>query len=133
MRRRSLSASVSEIGGNAPADALDERTLVRRAFARLDPVGLALAVGAISGAALFVATAVLLVRGGVQVGFHLGRLAYFLPGYSVSWPGAFVGLVEGGLLGCMLGLALALAWNLYHRWFVVLWTARETRRELEEL
>jgi hypothetical protein len=110
-----------------------DRIMLGRAFARLDPLALAVAVGIVSGLGLWFGTAVLLLRGGSFVGLHLSRLSYYLPGYSVSWPGAFLGLVEAAVLGFLLGAAVALAWNLYHRWFVALVMARETRRELQEL
>ncbi len=110
-----------------------ERLIVARAFADLDPIALGVAVGTVSGSALWVATAVLLLRGGADVGFHLQRLAYYLPSYSVSWPGAFLGFVEAGVVGFVLGGAVALLWNVYHRAFRGLVIARQTRRELQEL
>ena len=57
--------------------------------------------------ALFVATSVLLLRGGQDVGKHLQLLRYYLPGYSVSWPGALLGLVYGALLGALIGASIA--------------------------
>ena len=104
-----------------------------RAFGRLDPTALAVALGTVTGLGLFIATVVLLLRQGSQVGHHLARLGYFLPGYQVTWPGAFVGLVEAALVGAALGAFLASAWNGYHRLFVALIVARETRRELQQL
>ncbi len=110
-----------------------DRIQLARAFGRLDPTALGLAVGSVSGLGLFIATVVLLLREGSLVGRHLVRLGYFLPGYQVTWPGAFVGLVEAALVGAALGALLALAWNVYHRLFVALIVARETRRELQQL
>jgi hypothetical protein len=121
----------------APSPEIVERVMLSRAFSRLDPVALGVAVGGVCGVGLAVATAVLLLQGGVFVGLHLQRLAYYLPGYSVSWSGAGVGLVEAGLLGAALGASLAWIWNAYHRMFValVVWRerARDRRRELQEL
>lgn len=57
--------------------------------------------------ALFVATSVLLLRGGQDVGKHLQLLRYYLPGYSVSWLGALLGLVYGALLGALIGASIA--------------------------
>ncbi len=114
-----------------------ERLLLSRAFARLDPLAMGAAVGLVSGPFLSIATAVLLLQGGTYVGVHLGRLAYYLPGYSVTWPGVLVGLFDGAAVGCVLGVALALLWNAYHRLFVKLVVARErsrkVRQELQEL
>ena len=110
-----------------------ERLIVARAFANLDPIALGVAVGTVSGSALWVATTLLLLRGGADVGYHLQRLAYYLPSYTVTWPGAFLGFVEAGLIGFVLGGAVALLWNVYHRAFLSLVTARLVRRELQEL
>ena len=110
-----------------------ERLIVVHAFAGLDPLALGAAVGTVCGSALWVATAVLLLRGGTEVGYHLQRLAYYLSGYTVTWPGAFLGLVEAGFVGFVLGGAAALLWNVYHRAFLGLVIARQTRRELQEL
>jgi hypothetical protein len=119
------------------AETTRHRVMLSRAFARLDPLALSLAVGAVAGLGLALATAVLLLRGGEQVGLHLSRVGMFLPGYDVSWPGVVVGFFEGGALGCVLGLALATLWNGYHRMFVALVVARErardARRELSGL
>lgn len=114
-----------------------ERTALARAFARLDPVALAVAVGVVSGVGLWAATVGLVLRGGPNVGFHLGRLAWFLPLYDVTWAGAFIGAVEAGALGAAAGAGMALLWNTYHRLFVALLIAREhrrdVRRELQQL
>ena len=107
--------------------------MLAAAFARLDPTALGTAMATVSAVALWLATAVLLVRGGPVVGPHLSRLAYYLPGYSVSWPGAFVGLVEGALAGFGAGVLVALLWNAYHRLFVALAVSRELRRVFHDL
>lgn len=130
MAARPLEAKPPAPDAPLAAEASRERAMLSRAFARLDPVALALAVGAVTGLALSTATAVLLLQGGFRVGLHLSRVGMFLPGYDVTWPGVVVGFFEGGLLGCALGLALALLWNGYHRMFVVLVVAREHDRDM---
>jgi len=100
-----------------------------RAFARLDPISMGVAVGAIAGVALAGATLVLLLKDTVAVGPHLARIAWFVPGYSVSFGGAFVGLLAGSVIGFGLGNLLALIWNGYHRMFVALAVSRERGRD----
>ena len=107
-----------------------ERMVLSRAFARLDVVALGAAVGSVAGLGLFLATVVLLVRGGSLVGLHLSRLRFFLPGYEVTWLGSVIGLVEGAIAGFALGALVATLWNLYHRFFVGYVMARERRREI---
>jgi hypothetical protein len=81
-------------------------------FARLDPVAMGGAVGIVGGLALFLATAILLLKGGAVIGPNLSLLSHYLLGYRVSWAGAFLGLVEAGALGFILGYAFAYLRNL---------------------
>ena len=121
----------------AEATGLREREVIERGFGRLDAVALGLAVGCVAGVGLALVTVVLLVQGGSQVGLHLMRLGYFLPGYAVSWPGVGIGLIDGAVAGFGLGLLIAWLWNAYHRFFVAVVVYRERvrafRRELQEL
>ena len=77
--------------------------IVDAAFARLDPVALGAAIGAVSGLALFLATAILLLRGGEVVGPNLSLLSNYLLAFSVTWAGAVLGPIEAGLGGFALG------------------------------
>ncbi len=123
----------------APRESISgsERAALTRAFARIDPRSMAIAMGLVTGIGLALITAVLLMQGGKLVGLHLNRLNYFLPFYSVTGYGVLVGLIDGGLVGFGSGYALAKLWNGYHRLFVSFLVAREnareTRRELQEL
>jgi hypothetical protein len=60
---------------------------------------------------VFVATAWLLIRGGEDVGKNLGLLRHYFPGYSVTWPGAFVGFFWGALSAAAVGFAVAWIYN----------------------
>lgn len=64
-------------------------------------------MGAVFGLGLCFATLVLVWRGGSDMGQHLGRLSYVLPGYTVSYGGAFLGLVYGFFIGYALGRVLS--------------------------
>jgi hypothetical protein len=61
------------------------------------------ALGAVLGIGLFVVTNVLVLRGGEDVGQHLGRIAYVLPGYRVTFFGSLLGLVYGFVIGYSIG------------------------------
>jgi hypothetical protein len=63
------------------------------------------------GVGLFIGTVWLLIRGGENVGQHLGLLANYLPGYSVSWGGAVLGLAYGAVVGGLTGAAIAWIYN----------------------
>lgn len=81
----------------------DEEILIRAAVARLRAGILALVCGLLAGTGLFVATVWLVLRGGETVGPHLGLLRYYMPGYSVTWPGALLGFFYGVLFGAVVG------------------------------
>jgi len=89
----------------APGSVADE--LIEAAFARLDPVALGAAIGAVAGLGLFLATAFLLLKGGEMVGPNLALLGHYFIGFSPTWAGAFVGLAEAGVFGFVLGFLVA--------------------------
>ena len=76
-------------------------------FARLDPLSLGISTGVVFGAGTFLATAILLLRGGQIVGPNMSLLGQYFLGYSVTWSGAFVGLLEAGISGFVLGFIAA--------------------------
>ena len=90
--------------------------ILARAVARLRAGVMALVFGFFGAAGLCLATVWLLVRGGPDVGRHLGLLSNYFPGYSVSWPGAALGLVYGGLTGALLGSSVAWIYNRLAQW-----------------
>ena len=67
--------------------------------------------GLLSGLGLFVATMVLVLRGGEHVGQHLALLSVYLPGYSVSVGGAFIGFIYLFVIGYALGRLIGLVYN----------------------
>ena len=81
----------------------DEEKLIEIVFARLDSVAMGAAVGTVSGLVIFLATAILVLKGGPVVGPKLALLGNFLYGFDVTWSGALVGLLEGGMLGLGIG------------------------------
>jgi len=88
--------------------------IVRMALAPLQ-IGLGLAsivaLGAafafVAGVGLFLATAVLLLKGGPTVGPLLSLLGQYLVGFGMTWRGAAVGSVEAGAGAFALGYATA--------------------------
>ena len=92
-------------------DLRSEDQLLKIAVVRLRSRVLAVVFSVLGGTALFLVTAWLLIQGGYNVGEHLGLLGNFLPGYTVSWPGAFLGFFYGALIGGLLGWTVAQVYN----------------------
>jgi hypothetical protein len=88
-----------------------EEAAIQRAVARLRAGILALVCGFLAGTGLFLATAWLVIRGGPNVGQHLVLLSNYLPGYTVSWAGAFLGLGYGFALGAVVGWVTGWIYN----------------------
>ena len=87
----------------------DASMAIMFAFAPLHKRAMGTAVGAAAAAAVFLATAIPLLRGGQHIPLELLQ-AYFR-GYSVSWSGAFIGALWGGFVGFVLGWFLAFSSN----------------------
>lgn len=96
-----------------PADrqSAPEWELITHAVARLRASVMAVAIGLTSGTGLFLATAWLVVRGGDPVGPTLGLLGHYLPGYTVTWQGAFLGFAYLAIIGGIVGWGVAFIYN----------------------
>lgn len=68
-------------------------------------------VGLVAGLALFLATNILVLRGGDVVGPHLGLLGIFLPGYRVSFVGSLIGFVYAFVIGYAVGRLVGAVYN----------------------
>ena len=74
-------------------------------------VALGIAVGSVSGLAVFALTLFHVVLT-PQNALDIGLLSQYLTGYTVSWTGAFVGLFWGLLIGFVAGWFVAFVRNL---------------------
>ena len=99
------------IGPRTGPDTAAADRILAEAFARLDPIALGIAVGIVGGAGVFLASVVLLVKGGQPVGPNLSLLGHYLIGFNVSWTGAVVGLCEAGVIGFAFGYLAARLMN----------------------
>jgi hypothetical protein len=94
-----------------------DHEILSAVFAKMDVPAMTVAAGVLCSLLLFLATATLLVQSAPQdylVGSHLSDLSDYLPGYDVSWSGAFVGAFYGFIGGAVAGFAAAVYWNLTH-------------------
>lgn len=94
-----------------------DHEILSAVFAKMDVPAMSVAAGVLSAMTLFLATAILLLQSvpeGYPVGPHLSTLAYYLPGYEVSWYGSLIGAFYGFMIGAVGGFAIAVYWNLTH-------------------
>ena len=87
------------------------RKILGQAFAKLDAVALGAGVGTVWGGGIWAMTVLLLAKGGELVGPNLALLGQFIPMYSVTWTGSFIGLFYGFGAGFLFGFAFARARN----------------------
>jgi hypothetical protein len=84
---------------------------VRITLLKLNARAWGIALGLLFGTGLFVATIVLVVRGGPEIGPHLNLLGMFLPGYRVSVGGAFIGFAYLFVIGYAIGRLIGSVYN----------------------
>ncbi|HZJ00667.1 MAG TPA: hypothetical protein VFD22_08385 [Gemmatimonadaceae bacterium] len=78
---------------------------------RLNARAWGIAVGLLFGLAIFLATIVLVMKGGKTVGPHLALVGQYLPGYRVTVPGAFIGFVYLFVIGYGVGRIIGAVYN----------------------
>ena len=103
------------------------------AFLRVDPLAFGVATGLVSGLILFLATLILVLKGGEVVGPRLGLLGEFFPGYAVTAPGSLIGLVYGIVFGFVCGWAIAYIRNVIIFLYVAGIQYRAERRVLRRM
>ncbi len=101
--------------GNSPEEqtaqtGVAEQALVQEVI-RASRNVLGITLGLLCGSGLFLATIILVLKGGEQVGAHLGLLGQFLPGYRVTFAGSFLGFIYGFLVGYVSGWIVATVYN----------------------
>ena len=84
---------------------------VRSTLLKLNSRAWGIALGLLFGVGLFLATILLVVRGGSEVGPHLNLLGMFLPGYRVSVAGAFIGFAYMFVVGYAIGRLIGSVYN----------------------
>jgi hypothetical protein len=87
-----------------------EREL-RRAVVKLNERAWGAAGALVAGLGLFFATNILVLRGGENVGAHLGLLRNYFPGYRVTFFGSLIGFVYAFVLGYVIGRMIGWMYN----------------------
>jgi hypothetical protein len=94
-----------------PTDRQTEDQQLEHALLRLNARAWGLAAGLLSGFALFLATNILVLKGGPNTGQHLQLIRVFFPGYTVTFVGSLVGFVYAFVVGYALGRLIGVVYN----------------------
>ena len=105
-----MSAPAPEPGESVMPAHTDEQALVSEVI-RISRNVLGLTLGMLFGFGLFLATNILVLKGGPHVGANLQHLNQFFPGYRVTFAGSFLGLIYGFLAGYISGFFIAAVYN----------------------
>jgi protoporphyrinogen oxidase len=104
-----------------------------RIFLKLDRLAFGIGVGVTSGLLLFLATLILVLRGGEVVGPTLTLLNRYFPGYSVTASGSIVVVVYGSLTGFVAGWCFAFLRNAVLVFYLAATERRAKRQVLRRL
>ena len=88
-----------------------EDVLIRTAIQRLNARAWGIAMGLLFGLGLFLATIVLVLKGGPRVGQHLNLLGVYFPGYRVTVLGSFIGFIYMFVIGYGVGRIIGTLYN----------------------
>ncbi len=89
----------------------DQEQEVRRTLLRLNARAWGIATGVLAGGGLFIATNILVLKGGENVGQHLGLLSVFFPGYRVTFVGSLIGFAYAFVVGYAVGRVIGTVYN----------------------
>ncbi len=90
----------------------EEAQELRRVTLRLNAQAWGVSFGLLFGLGIFVATILLVAKGGPNVGQHLSLLREYFPGYRVTVAGAFLGFIYAFVIGYALGRIIGAVYNL---------------------
>jgi len=94
-----------------PRPAAAEEQILKKAVLRLNGQILGFVLGFIGALIIFAATNWLVLKGGENVGAHLGLLGHFFIGYDVTFVGSFIGAAYGFVTGYLSGLIIGWIYN----------------------
>src|SRR5262245_51473334 len=81
------------------------------AIRRLNGRAWGIALGLLAGGGLFIATNVLVIKGGPNMGQHLRLLSVYFPMYRVTFFGSLIGFVYAFVVGYGLGRIVGTVYN----------------------
>lgn len=107
---KKISASPDYKGNKDNASTAE--ALIVATLSKLDAVALGVSLGTLFGLVIFLATNLLVFKGGEVVGPNLGLLSQYFIGYEVTHWGSLIGFAYGLMSGFVLGFLIASLRNL---------------------
>jgi protoporphyrinogen oxidase len=104
-----------------------------QAFPKLDRVAFGVSMGVVAGMLLFLASLILVLKGGTVVGPNLQLLDQYFPGYRVTMSGSLLGLAYGFFTGFVSGWGFAFLRNITAFLYMALIRRRAERLVLRKL
>jgi hypothetical protein len=89
----------------------EQEAEIQSTLLRLNGRAWGIAFGMLLGLGIFIATKVLVLKGGDRVGQHLNLLRVFLPGYKVTFLGSLIGFIYAFVFGYALGRLVGAVYN----------------------
>src|SRR5262245_47871979 len=89
----------------------EEQQALSKVVVEINEQGWGIAFGLLLGLGLLFATEFLVLKGGQQVGSHLGLLSVYLPGYRVTFLGGLIGFVYAFVIGYGIGRSVVAIYN----------------------
>ena len=103
--------STSDLGSGPRQSGLIREDEIVREVIRLSRNVLGLTLGILCAGGIFLATNILVLKGGTNVGRHLQLLNQFFPGYSVTLGGSVIGAAYAFVAGYLGGWIIAVVYN----------------------
>jgi hypothetical protein len=92
-------------------DAKNLEQVILTRVVRLNAKIQGIVTGLVAGLGLFIATNLLVLKGGKLVGKHLSLLGQFFIGYQVTFLGSFIGFAYAFVCGFVMGYSVAWLYN----------------------
>jgi hypothetical protein len=108
-----MNTLTNKTNSNVTLDATDK--LIVQSLAKLDGLALGIALGTLFGLVIFLATNILIIKGGDKIGPNLILLNQYFVGYEITFTGSLIGLFYGFVSGFILGGLIAFLRNLIVR------------------
>jgi hypothetical protein len=91
---------------------VEAERLLESSLRRINARVLGLTLGAMAATLLFLATNILVWRGGENVGQHLSLLRHYFPWYEVTFTGSLIGAFWAFVVGFIAGIVISRVYNL---------------------